>query len=140
MHIYVYIYCLEQTGTLTEEGLDLWGAVPSNFGYMSIADGPSVQIPKTGRFEAPVRQSCNLTSGPLLIGMSACHSLTLIDGELIGDPLDLKVRLEMVVIVILHLEMIRVKHRMCVVRSMSVLSNFVSNCFLPTDFPTSRVH
>lgn len=28
---------------------------------------------------------------PLVKGMAVCHSLTLIDDELVGDPLDIKV-------------------------------------------------
>jgi hypothetical protein len=30
-----------------------------------------------------------LDRGPLLVCMATCHSLTIIDGELSGDPLDL---------------------------------------------------
>ncbi|CAL8110548.1 unnamed protein product [Orchesella dallaii] len=84
--------CFDKTGTLTEEGLDLWGAVPTTTGtgmgsnyetiYPSLATAPG--------FLAPVRHVNHLPNGPLLVGMAVCHSLTRIDGDLIGDPLDLK--------------------------------------------------
>ncbi|CAG0923714.1 unnamed protein product, partial [Notodromas monacha] len=71
--------CFDKTGTLTEDGLDLWGAVP-----IEHKDG-------VGGFRSPmkagdlpkVRQST-----PLIDAMASCHSLTLIDGKLTGDPLD----------------------------------------------------
>lgn len=107
--ICMYIFCLLlyhilrktflfvfQTGTLTEEGLDMWGAVPTTIGsgmgsnYNTIY--PSLETTSPG-FNAPVRHVNHLTHGPLLVGMTACHSLTRIDGNLIGDPLDLKVKL-----------------------------------------------
>ena len=37
-----------------------------------------------------VEQPSGLGHGPLLHGMASCHSLTSIDGQLSGDPLDLK--------------------------------------------------
>lgn len=32
----------------------------------------------------------NIPQGPILAAMATCHSLTMIDGRLSGDPLDLK--------------------------------------------------
>lgn len=66
--------CFDKTGTLTEEGLDLWGVVPVN----------------KNRFSDPVKNLSILQNSPLLIGMTTCHSLTIIDNQLTGDPLDLK--------------------------------------------------
>ena len=67
--------CL-QTGTLTEDGLDMWGVVP-------VEDGALAE---------PVKDPRNLPdTHPLLCAMAACHSLTRIDGDLAGDPLDVKV-------------------------------------------------
>lgn len=77
-----------QTGTLTEEGLDLWGAVPS---LCETRQVDSERKEEFATFQSPVREVGKLSPGPLLVGMSACHSLTLIDESLIGDPLDLKV-------------------------------------------------
>ena len=41
-------------------------------------------------FKPLVPFGSSLSRGPLLAAMATCHSLTVIDGELTGDPLDLK--------------------------------------------------
>jgi cation-transporting ATPase 13A3/4/5 len=67
---------LLQTGTLTEDGLDMWGVVP-------VADR---------KFQVPLKCVDKLDyNEEFLVGMVTCHSLTIIDGKLSGDPLDLKV-------------------------------------------------
>ncbi|KAM4693462.1 putative cation-transporting ATPase 13A4 [Discoglossus pictus] len=70
------LFCFDKTGTLTEDGLDLWGIVPSN-GY---------------RFQEVLTLSGDnsLPWGPLLGAMVSCHSLIVLDGKIQGDPLDLK--------------------------------------------------
>ncbi|XP_073531172.1 probable cation-transporting ATPase 13A4 [Phyllobates terribilis] len=72
----VNLFCFDKTGTLTEDGLDLWGIVPSN-GY---------------RFQdiMTVSSGSSLSWGPLLGAMASCHSLIVLDGSVQGDPLDLK--------------------------------------------------
>lgn len=65
-----------KTGTLTEDGLDMWGVVPCTNGVLDEAE---TDISK-------------LSDHPLFEGMLVCHSLTLINGELCGDPLDVKVK------------------------------------------------
>lgn len=67
--------CFDKTGTLTEDGLDMWGVVPVEEGTTREA------IRDVGALE----EGC-----PLMTGMAACHSLTLVDGEPVGDPLDVK--------------------------------------------------
>ncbi len=67
--------CFDKTGTLTEDGLDMYGVVPKT-------DTNSLQI--------PLRQIERLPQGNLLFGMVTCHSITLMNGERKGDPLDLK--------------------------------------------------
>lgn len=69
----------------------MWGAVPSQCETRQLNDETSEEF---ASFQSPVRDVSNLTPGPLFVGMSACHGLTRIDGpdgDLIGDPLDLKV-------------------------------------------------
>nr|XP_034180704.1 probable cation-transporting ATPase 13A3 [Osmia lignaria]XP_034180705.1 probable cation-transporting ATPase 13A3 [Osmia lignaria]XP_034180707.1 probable cation-transporting ATPase 13A3 [Osmia lignaria]XP_034180708.1 probable cation-transporting ATPase 13A3 [Osmia lignaria] len=66
--------CFDKTGTLTEDGLDMWGIVPCTNGVLGESERT---IPK-------------LSDHPLFEGMLVCHSLTLIDGKLCGDPLDVK--------------------------------------------------
>lgn len=68
------LFCFDKTGTLTEDGLDLLGVVPMEF----------------GRFGSLTRDSSNIANSRLLAAMATCHSLTVIDGQLTGDPLDLK--------------------------------------------------
>ncbi|XP_075987270.1 polyamine-transporting ATPase 13A3-like [Anticarsia gemmatalis] len=71
--------CFDKTGTLTEDGLDMWGVVP-----VSSATNP----PRLG---TPQRDPSKLNElHPLKLAMATCHSLTLLDAELAGDPLDLK--------------------------------------------------
>ncbi|BFZ23149.1 hypothetical protein BsWGS_26187 [Bradybaena similaris] len=69
----INVFCFDKTGTLTEDGLDLWGVVPVHH----------------HRFHQPIPNPTTLSRGPLLVCMAACHSLTIIDGQLSGDPLDL---------------------------------------------------
>ncbi|XP_018423030.1 PREDICTED: probable cation-transporting ATPase 13A4 [Nanorana parkeri] len=70
------IICFDKTGTLTEDGMELWGIVPS--GGTLFQD---VHCFTPGD---------NLPWGPLLGAMVGCHSLIVLDGKLHGDPLDLK--------------------------------------------------
>ncbi|XP_052213328.1 polyamine-transporting ATPase 13A3-like isoform X2 [Dreissena polymorpha] len=66
--------CFDKTGTLTEEGLDMMGVVPV----------------KSGSFTEEVTNVQLLPSKDLVVeAMATCHSLTLIEGQLRGDPLDL---------------------------------------------------
>ncbi|XP_077509717.1 polyamine-transporting ATPase anne boleyn isoform X2 [Amblyomma americanum] len=68
-------FCFDKTGTLTEEGLDLWGVVPAI----------------SGRFQEQLPEPSKLPLDSLLLqGMATCHSITVIDRQLSGDPLDLK--------------------------------------------------
>ncbi|CAH0731621.1 unnamed protein product, partial [Brenthis ino] len=71
--------CFDKTGTLTEDGMDMWGVVP-----VSAASSP----PLLARPQRDPKRMNDLHE--LKIGMACCHSLTLLDGELAGDPLDLK--------------------------------------------------
>ncbi|XP_031710483.1 probable cation-transporting ATPase 13A3 isoform X5 [Anarrhichthys ocellatus] len=70
------LVCFDKTGTLTEDGLDLWG----------------VQSAEGGRFSPPEADAAkeSLVNTAFVACMAACHSLTKIEGELSGDPLDLK--------------------------------------------------
>ncbi|KAI8425683.1 hypothetical protein MSG28_011492 [Choristoneura fumiferana] len=70
--------CFDKTGTLTEDGMDMWGVVPA------AATRPA----RLARALRDPRQLNDLHE--LKLGMASCHSLTLLNGELAGDPLDLK--------------------------------------------------
>ncbi|VDQ08121.1 unnamed protein product [Trichobilharzia regenti] len=62
------------TGTLTEDGLDMWGIIPY----------------EDGLFGDPELDPSQIEIGPLMECLATCHSLTLIEGVLSGDPVDLK--------------------------------------------------
>ncbi|KAK7501877.1 hypothetical protein BaRGS_00006963 [Batillaria attramentaria] len=66
-------FCFDKTGTLTEDGLDMWGVVPCD----------------NAHFHEPQHDPAQLPRGPLLESLATCHSLTIINSELNGDPLDL---------------------------------------------------
>uniref|UniRef100_A0A3P8Z6E0 Polyamine-transporting ATPase 13A3 n=1 Tax=Esox lucius TaxID=8010 RepID=A0A3P8Z6E0_ESOLU len=70
------LVCFDKTGTLTEDGLDLWG----------------IQRAEKGSFSAPEGDPGDetLVKSSFVSCMATCHSLTKIEGELSGDPLDLK--------------------------------------------------
>lgn len=65
---------LLQTGTLTEDGLDLLCVVPV----------------ENQTFQVPVKQVDTLPYNTFVSGLVSCHSLTIIDKQIVGDPLDLK--------------------------------------------------
>ncbi len=85
------IVCFDKTGTLTEDGLDVLG--------IRVAQKPD------NRFSELLTDTSSLLPGALyerdptisyethkaaLHTMATCHSLRIVDGELVGDPLDLK--------------------------------------------------
>ncbi|KAE8215245.1 hypothetical protein CF327_g1466 [Tilletia walkeri] len=85
----VNVFCFDKTGTLTADGLDVLGARTIDL--------------RTGRFrelhesvdEMPVdsaaaRNDPDVRKLPLLYALATCHSLKIVDGEVIGDPLDIK--------------------------------------------------
>ncbi|XP_065319857.1 polyamine-transporting ATPase 13A3-like isoform X2 [Gordionus sp. m RMFG-2023] len=99
--------CFDKTGTLTEDGLDFYGVLPNDtrrIKFGQIIKDPHSQIilnrdgPKNKTDESPERKfqagdiqsNDNLDNSRLLYSMACCHSLTLIDGEVCGDPLELK--------------------------------------------------
>lgn len=84
----VDVFCFDKTGTLTADGLDVLGT-------------RTVDL-KAGRFselhetvdEMPVgvgtKSDTDARKMPLLYALATCHSLKVVDGEVIGDPLDVK--------------------------------------------------
>ncbi|XP_025872258.2 probable cation-transporting ATPase 13A5 [Vulpes vulpes] len=72
----INLVCFDKTGTLTEDGLDLWGVVPT-------ADNCFQEVHSFASGK-------DLPWGPLCAAMASCHSLILLNGTIQGDPLDLK--------------------------------------------------
>lgn len=71
--------CFDKTGTLTEDGLDMWGVV-------SVSNNTIPAMLATPQREPRLLNELD----DLKLAMATCHSLTLLNGELAGDPLDLK--------------------------------------------------
>ncbi|NXN19454.1 AT134 ATPase, partial [Indicator maculatus] len=70
------LICFDKTGTLTEDGLDLWGLLPSERNcFQDIHIFPGDHI---------------LPWGPVFRAMAVCHSLIAYEGKIQGDPLDVK--------------------------------------------------
>lgn len=67
--------CFDKTGTLTEDGLDLLCVVPI----------------EERRVKPAVKQVETIPFNKFYYGLASCHSLTIIDNELVGDPMDQKV-------------------------------------------------
>ncbi|KAI1285508.1 Polyamine-transporting ATPase 13A3 [Halotydeus destructor] len=67
---------LRGEGTLTEDNLSFTEVVPVN--------------DVTNVFEAPVQDLESLKTNHLATCLAACHSLTILNGQIIGDPVDLK--------------------------------------------------
>lgn len=70
----ISLFCFDKTGTLTEEGLDVWGVMEAGpAGFAELAPDPRL-----------------LSPGPMLSGLACCHTVALLKGQPIGDPLELK--------------------------------------------------
>ncbi|KAM6976472.1 polyamine-transporting ATPase 13A2 [Aplochiton taeniatus] len=70
----VSIFCFDKTGTLTEEGLDVWGVMEgSEAGFSDLVPDPKLLPP-----------------GPMQTGLACCHTVALLGGQSLGDPLELK--------------------------------------------------
>ncbi|XP_053650213.1 polyamine-transporting ATPase 13A3 isoform X6 [Cherax quadricarinatus] len=69
------LVCFDKTGTLTEDGLEVWGVVEVKDNLMGT---PVMNV-----------SSIHYTSH-LIAAMATCHSLTFLNGNLTGDPLDVK--------------------------------------------------
>ncbi|KAM4609747.1 polyamine-transporting ATPase 13A2 isoform 2-T2 [Polymixia lowei] len=70
----VSIFCFDKTGTLTEEGLDVWGVVQAGqAGFSELLPDPRL-----------------LPAGPMLSALACCHTVALLEGQPLGDPLELR--------------------------------------------------
>lgn len=90
----VDVMCFDKTGTLTEDGLDILGVHVSepcshnSFTFSGLKKSVDKIFPKFSL------NDCNSPSDfrakSFLISLLTCHSLRLVDDELLGDPLDFK--------------------------------------------------
>jgi cation-transporting ATPase 13A3/4/5 len=85
----INVVCFDKTGTLTADGLDVLGTRTIDLRARRFselheqADEMPVN-PNSQRGDAEARKL------PLLYALATCHSLKVVDGEVIGDPLDVK--------------------------------------------------
>ena len=85
------IVCFDKTGTLTEEGLDVLGVRvvqrPDNRFSDILTDAIDVLPGASYERDPTVDYSAHKAA---LYTMATCHSLRMIDDDLVGDPLDVK--------------------------------------------------
>ncbi|KAI9790387.1 MAG: hypothetical protein M1816_005205 [Peltula sp. TS41687] len=85
------VICFDKTGTLTEDGLDVLGLrvvdLPSQRFSDVFTDTLSLLPPAPYDRDPTVNYSVHKAA---LYTMATCHSLRMVNGELIGDPLDIK--------------------------------------------------
>ena len=76
----INVCCFDKTGTLTEDGLDILGV-----------RGLDRNEHRFGELLEDIRDlATGHSKATLLYGLATCHSLQVVDGEVIGDPLDVK--------------------------------------------------
>ncbi|TVY85195.1 putative cation-transporting ATPase [Lachnellula suecica] len=85
------IVCFDKTGTLTEDGLDVLGVRvaqrPANRFSDILPDALSLLPGAAYERDPTIEYDAHKAA---LYTMATCHSLRVVDGELVGDPLDLK--------------------------------------------------
>ncbi|KAI1155797.1 hypothetical protein F4825DRAFT_406576 [Nemania diffusa] len=85
------VMCFDKTGTLTEDGLDVLGVrlvSRSTNRFNDLISKTSELVPHSSIASGPGDKYD--VSRAALFTMATCHSLRSVDGELVGDPLDLK--------------------------------------------------
>ncbi|XHG00469.1 hypothetical protein AWENTII_003921, partial [Aspergillus wentii] len=85
------IVCFDKTGTLTEDGLDVLGVRTVNH-EMRLSE-LSFEVPLVFPTSASVSDNIAFNSEKwksIIYTMATCHSLRIVDGEILGDPLDVK--------------------------------------------------
>lgn len=85
--------CFDKTGTLTEDNLSFNEVVPVIEGTAQFGN-PFDETVIQSKFRQVERDNHLLMENgqysPLMICLASCHSLTIIDGKIVGDPLDLQ--------------------------------------------------
>jgi cation-transporting ATPase 13A2 len=88
----VDVVCFDKTGTLTEDGLDVLGVrgVEGGGGPLSSGDQQSGMFGELVQsvHELPLPRGKGRVN--VAHALATCHQLKVVDGEVIGDPLDVK--------------------------------------------------
>merc|ERR1711892_96754 len=85
--------CFDKTGKITEDGMDLWGVVPVAKGMSLLReiDDSSKKSQDSPDWKDTVREISEMTPDSLIVlGMATCVDLNMIEGEVIGEPMDEK--------------------------------------------------
>lgn len=78
----VNVVCFDKTGTLTEDGLDVLGVRTIDAArQFSELHQTTEEVPTSAASDSPL---------VLLHALTTCHALKVVNGEVIGDPLDVK--------------------------------------------------
>ncbi|CAO3644376.1 unnamed protein product [Cunninghamella echinulata] len=82
--------CFDKTGTLTEDGLDIHGIrmVNTNEDGINVFGSESLQVPTLHQHDDDSEPIS--TDSKMLCAMTTCHAIKIVNNELVGDPLDLK--------------------------------------------------
>ncbi|KAJ2162638.1 hypothetical protein GGF46_000511 [Coemansia sp. RSA 552] len=87
----VAIMCFDKTGTLTEEGLDVLGVCAAGQDPGELAGIQSMPgLHKVPVAEAKSNKTPSSSDPSVTAALATCHSLHLVDGALVGDPLEVK--------------------------------------------------
>ncbi|SMN20528.1 similar to Saccharomyces cerevisiae YOR291W YPK9 Vacuolar protein with a possible role in sequestering heavy metals [Maudiozyma saulgeensis] len=90
----VDIMCFDKTGTLTEDDLDVLGVQVcepnsrNSYAFGELKNDIHVVFPKFSLNDC--NSPTDIRNRNFLMSILTCHSLRVVDGELIGDPLDFK--------------------------------------------------
>ncbi|KAK0529884.1 hypothetical protein OC834_003507 [Tilletia horrida] len=85
----VNVFCFDKTGTLTADGLDVLGARTIDLRTRRFRELHET-VDEMPVDTAAIRNDPEARKLPLLYALATCHSLKIVDGEVIGDPLDIK--------------------------------------------------
>ena len=81
--------CFDKTGTLTEEGLEIYGVLPSKLN--NVYNNSEFQnVLQVEELLFDQLQTENKNSVNLLEALVSCHNLTIINEKIVGDTLDVK--------------------------------------------------
>ncbi|ORX93922.1 hypothetical protein K493DRAFT_374524 [Basidiobolus meristosporus CBS 931.73] len=82
----VQMFCFDKTGTLTKEGLEFYGVQPVD-GY---EDRIGQDLSQTKLKFGPHTEAFSDITSLFKVGLATCHSVTQVEDQLIGNPVDIE--------------------------------------------------
>ncbi|WFD44339.1 hypothetical protein MPSI1_003006 [Malassezia psittaci] len=89
----VNVVCFDKTGTLTEDGLDVLGTrtIAPDMQFSELYETNDAMVSHEFHSLSTTQSTDDaVPSLTLLYALATCHSLKVVNGEVIGDPLDIK--------------------------------------------------